>query len=139
MPTGRVRVRARLRRTGPGPAVTFDEWLEIVERRRGYGHAAYLLVMMTLEEDLVALRERRGLSQASLARRIGVSRHTVANLEGSPRKSMSIMTLLRHVRALGGRVRVEAIDDPRWENVVPIHDAGRRSRRGTQAVSPESS
>lgn len=56
--------------------------------------------MRSLAEDLVTWRKLRGLTQAQLADRAGVSRDTVARLEGGT-GGVGLETLLRVLRALG--------------------------------------
>ena len=60
-----------------------------------------------LNQELAALRTRRGLSQAQLARRLGVSQPAIAKLESGRVKNLQLRTLVRWATALGGHVRVE--------------------------------
>lgn len=62
-----------------------------------------------LRTVLRALRDSRGLSQAQLGGRIGVSQRRIATIEASPGRA-SFDQLSRIVAALGGRL---AIDDLR--------------------------
>ena len=62
-----------------------------------------------LRTVLRALRTTRGLSQAQLGDRIGVSQRRIATIEASPERA-SFDQLSRIVAALGGRL---AIDDLR--------------------------
>ena len=62
---------------------------------------------MRLEQDLVALREARGLSQSELAKRIGVSQPAVAKIESGQVKNLQLKTLVRTAVALGGRLKIE--------------------------------
>ena len=62
---------------------------------------------MRLEEELVALRKARGLSQAALARRAGVSQPLIARLESGRIQNITLRTLLRYVAVAGGRVRIQ--------------------------------
>ena len=50
---------------------------------------------------LQALRERRGLSQAELARRSGVSQATISRIEAGKTRGVDLVTLDRLARALG--------------------------------------
>jgi transcriptional regulator with XRE-family HTH domain len=63
--------------------------------------------MRGLAEDLVTWRKLRGLTQAQLADRAGVSRDTVSRLE-SGEGGVSLETLLRVLRSLG---LLEALSD----------------------------
>lgn len=65
------------------------------------------LQTMRLEQDLVALREARGISQQQLARRLGVSQPAVAKLESGKWKNLELRTLIRTVSALGGTVKIQ--------------------------------
>lgn len=69
-----------------------------------------LLNEMKLEQDLVALREKRGLSQRELAELLGTSQPYVAKLESGRVKNLGVKTLVKCARALGGSVtiRIEA-------------------------------
>jgi transcriptional regulator with XRE-family HTH domain len=62
---------------------------------------------MRLEQDLVALREARGVSQAQLAKALGVSQPAIAKLESGKAKNIKLRTLVRAVSALGGTVRIQ--------------------------------
>ena len=72
-----------------------------------------MVAEMALEQDLVALREARGVSQAAAAKLIGVSQPAVAKLETSKVRNAKLSTLVRYAAALGGRVTVEIVPGPR--------------------------
>jgi HTH-type transcriptional regulator/antitoxin HipB len=61
-----------------------------------------------LRAVLRAMRDSRGLSQAQLGNRIGVSQRRIATIEAGPGRA-SFDQLSRMVAALGGRL---VIDDP---------------------------
>jgi len=63
-----------------------------------------LLNEMRIEQELVALREKRGLSQRDFARLLGTSQPYVAKLESGRIKNLGVRTLLKCATALGGRV-----------------------------------
>jgi DNA-binding transcriptional regulator YiaG len=65
-----------------------------------------LLDEMKLEQDLVALRERRGLSQRQFAKLLGTSQPYVAKLESGRVKNLGVKTLVKCARALGGSVTI---------------------------------
>ena len=75
---------------------------------------------MRIEQDLAALRAARGISQAELAKRIGVSQPAIARLESGRVKNLTIKTLARYAAALGGQVRIEIVKDPRPRRAVPL-------------------
>lgn len=56
--------------------------------------------MRSLADDLVTWRKLRGLTQAQLADRAGVSRDTLTRLEGGS-GGVGLETLMRVLRALG--------------------------------------
>jgi transcriptional regulator with XRE-family HTH domain len=66
-----------------------------------------LLDEMKIEQELIALRERRGLSQREYARLLGTSQPYVAKLESGRIKNLGLRTLLRCARALGGTVTLK--------------------------------
>ncbi len=55
----------------------------------------------------MALREARGVSQAQLAKALGVSQPAIAKLESGKAKNIELRTLVRAVSALGGTVRIQ--------------------------------
>ena len=59
---------------------------------------------MKIEQDLVALREKRGISQRAAARLIGASQPFVAKLESGRVKNLGIKTLVKYATALGGKL-----------------------------------
>jgi DNA-binding XRE family transcriptional regulator len=64
------------------------------------------LSAMRLEQDLIALRESQGVSQAQLAKALGVSQPAIAKLESGKAKNIELRTLVRAVSALGGMVKI---------------------------------
>jgi transcriptional regulator with XRE-family HTH domain len=62
---------------------------------------------MKLEQELTALREKRGVSQRQLAKLIGASQPYVAKLESGRIKNVGVNTLVKYVRALGGSVTIK--------------------------------
>jgi len=59
--------------------------------------------------QLVEARQAAGLTQAELARRLGVSQAQVARIEKSGYDSYTLNTLRRYVRALGKRLEVAVV------------------------------
>lgn len=66
-----------------------------------------LLSEMRLEQELVALRERRGLSQREAARLIHASQPYVAKLESGRIQNLGVATLVKYAHALGGRLTID--------------------------------
>lgn len=64
------------------------------------------LAEMRVEQDLVALREKKGLSQKELAERIGATQPYVAKLESGRVQNLGLKTLVKYATALGSQVTV---------------------------------
>ena len=57
---------------------------------------------MLLEHELSVLRDKEGVTQAELARRLGVSQPVVARFEsGNKRRGVEVGTIVRYAAALG--------------------------------------
>jgi|SRR3989338_2736197 len=56
--------------------------------------------------QIVALREKLGLTQAGLAQRIGVSQPFIARLENDESANLSLETLVKIVDALNGEIEI---------------------------------
>ena len=72
-----------------------------------------LVSEMRLEQELVALREMRGLSQRDLARLLGTSQPYVAKLESGRIKNVGVKTLAKCARALGASLTIKIEPHPR--------------------------
>jgi DNA-binding transcriptional regulator YiaG len=83
-----------------------------------------LLAEMRIEQELVALREKRGLSQREFARLLGASQPYVAKLESGRIKNVGVRTLLKCATALGGRMTLRI--ESRRETKVALSRAPRR-------------
>jgi len=68
--------------------------------------AEYLNEMM-IEQKLAALRTQRGMTQAQLAERLGVSQPHIAKLEAGRAKNIELHTLCRWATALGAKLTVD--------------------------------
>jgi transcriptional regulator with XRE-family HTH domain len=64
------------------------------------------LAEMKLEQQIVALREKRGLTQKQLARLLGTSQPYVAKLESGRVRNLGVKTLVKCARALGASVSI---------------------------------
>ena len=64
---------------------------------------------MLIEQKLAALRAQRGITQAQLAARLGVSQPHIAKLEAGRAKNLELQTLCRWATALGAKLTVEVI------------------------------
>jgi DNA-binding XRE family transcriptional regulator len=65
-----------------------------------------LVEQMSIEQDLIALREERGLSQRALAGLAGVKQPVIARIESGKAKNLEVKTVVRIATALGARVRI---------------------------------
>jgi len=65
-----------------------------------------LVAQMKLEQQIVALREKRGLTQRQLARLLGTSQPYVAKLESGRVRNLGVKTLVKCARALGASVSI---------------------------------
>jgi DNA-binding XRE family transcriptional regulator len=66
-----------------------------------------LVEEMSVEQDLIALREERGLSQRALASLIGVTQPVIARIESGRSQNLELKTVVRIAAALGARVRIQ--------------------------------
>ena len=72
-----------------------------------------------LVDDLIALRERKGLTQLQLADRMGISQSGVARIEGGDRDPR-LSTLRRYALALGAMIEHDVTDDEAIEVKSPV-------------------
>jgi transcriptional regulator with XRE-family HTH domain len=84
-----------------------------------------LLGEMRLEQQIVALRERRGLTQRQLAKLMGTSQPYVAKLESGRVKNLGVRTLAKCARALGASVSIAL--EPVKGKVAPAPSRLRRA------------
>lgn len=88
------------------------------------------LMGMRIEQDLAALRELRGVTQAELARLIGVSQPVIARLESGKAQNIGVRTLVRIATALGGQVHLTIKADPRPRRPIVLEGGARGPVRG---------
>ena len=87
--------------------VTAMDWAK--ERAQDPAHRDEVLALMTeidVRQELIALREASGLTQAQLAERLGVHQPLISKLEGGGTKDVKLSTLVKVAAALGARVRI---------------------------------
>lgn len=84
-----------------------------------------ILAQMKVVQELIALRERRGLTQKQLADRRGVTQQWIAKLESGRLKNLQLRTIVQMASALGARVNVEL-------DVVDV--PARRAKLGVNAL-----
>jgi predicted XRE-type DNA-binding protein len=89
-----------------------------------------LINAMKIEQELVSLREKRGLSQRDLADRLGTTQPYVAKLESGRIKNLGLKTLVKCATALDADLMVRLV--PRRAAVVPT----RAAQKTTKAAAP---
>src|SRR5712691_1977632 len=89
---------------------SFDEWLQrsMLEDPALAARVAKRLAEMRIEQDLIALRERRGLTQAQLGKMLGISQPAVAKTEAEG-GNLEIRTLARAAEVLNARLEIRLI------------------------------
>jgi DNA-binding XRE family transcriptional regulator len=90
------------------------------------------LAQILIEHKIANLRKRRGLTQAALAKRSGVSQPMIAQIESGKLNNLTLKTLARTARALGASLKIE---------LVPRSTSGGRGRasrksRGSGSSAP---
>lgn len=65
-----------------------------------------LIAEMKLEQQIVGLREKRGLTQRQFAKLLGTSQPYVAKLESGRVKNLGVKTLVKCAQALGASVSI---------------------------------
>ena len=102
--------------------VAADEWLDgLIHQSPAFqAQVEEELAAINVAQDLVALRESRGLSQGQLAHRLGITQSAIAQLESAQPKNVELRTLVRVATALGAHVNV---------SIRPRRQAERKSRR----------
>ena len=87
----------------------FMEWVDgqVDSDARLASEVSRLLSEMRLEQELVALRERRGLSQRQAAKLIHATQPYVAKLESGRIQNLGVATLVKYAHALGGRLTID--------------------------------
>ena len=102
--------------------VAADEWLNgLIHHSPAFqAQVEGALAAISVAQDVVALRESRGLSQAQLADRLGITQSAIAQLESAQRRNVELRTLVRVAVALGAAVHV---------SIRPRRQAERKSRQ----------
>lgn len=92
----------------------FMKWIdsELAKSPKLAREVEEILNGMKLEQELVALREKRGLSQRDLAKLLGTTQPYVAKLESGRVKNLGLRTLVKCATALGGRVTLQIESKP---------------------------
>lgn len=92
------------------------KWIdrELAADKNLAGDVEDLVVEMKLEQQIVALREKRGLTQRQLAKLLGTSQPYVAKLESGRVRNLGVKTLVKCARALGASVSIRMDPLPRF-------------------------
>jgi predicted XRE-type DNA-binding protein len=72
-----------------------------------------MLAKILIRNDLIRLREKRGVTQKQLASLMGVSQPLIAQLESTAPRNIELRTLVRAAVALGAEVKVELREAPK--------------------------
>jgi len=96
------------------------------------------LAEMKIEQELVALRERGGLSQRDLALKIGTSQPYIAKLESGRVRNLGLKTLARYAAATGTRLTVsfEPVQHQSKPTRRPAGAAAARTHTAARRASP---
>ncbi len=94
-----------MRTKNPGLAL-LEEKVDELGLRRGVEDE---LAQILIEHKIADLRKRRGLTQAALARRSGVSQPMIAQIESGKLNNLTLKTLARTARALGASLKIDLV------------------------------
>ncbi len=112
---------------GKAKKSSFDEWLKrsLLEDPALDARVAKRLSEMRVEQDLIALRERRGLTQAQLGKMLGISQPAVAKMEAAG-GNLEIRTLARAAEVLDARLEIRLVSGhkPASERELGTYAAG---------------
>lgn len=86
---------------------------------------------MRIEQELVALREREGLSQKDLAARIGATQPYIAKLESGRVKNLGLKTLAKYAAATGTTLSVSFTPARQRRKATGTRSTTQRPRRQT--------
>ena len=78
--------------------------------------------------DLVALRERHGLTQAQVGERLGISQEAVSKFEAHD-SNPTLASIRRYALAIGARLRLDVVDDTTTTPAAVGHWSSTRLRR----------
>jgi predicted XRE-type DNA-binding protein len=106
--TAKLRYRKGARGRGARAAETMAAYMPLADPAQGVSglqrHVDEVIERMPVVDDLVALREDRGLSQSQVALLLGVSQPAIAKLESGRVRNLELRTLVRYATALGARI-----------------------------------
>jgi transcriptional regulator with XRE-family HTH domain len=91
------------------------------------------LAQILIEHKVADLRKRRGLTQAALARRSGVSQPMIAQIESGKLNNLTLKTLARTARALDANLKIDLVPRPTSGRSVQISAKSRTKRARKRA------
>jgi transcriptional regulator with XRE-family HTH domain len=109
----------------PGLALLEKNVDELDLRREVEDELAHILI----EHKIANLRKSRGLTQAALAQRSGVSQPMIAQIESGKLNNLTLKTLARTARALGASLKIDLIS--RSEPAERSRHSGKNRRAAT--------
>jgi ribosome-binding protein aMBF1 (putative translation factor) len=88
-------------------AIRFDDWLRKKMKSPGFRkHFRQARLAVEVAHQIVQLREKLGISQAELARRMGTQQQTISRLERGDYEGFTLRTLLKIAEATKTRLVV---------------------------------
>ena len=117
--------------------VAADEWLDgLIHKSQVFqAQVEEELAAINVAQDLVALRESRGLSQAQLADRLSITQSAIAQLESAQPKNVELRTLVRVAAALGAHVDLSIRPDRRAGQKSPKRAGGKTKLATARSAS----
>jgi transcriptional regulator with XRE-family HTH domain len=91
------------------------------------------LAQILIEHKVADLRKRRGLTQAALARRSGVSQPMIAQIESGKLNNLTLKTLARTARALDANLKIDLVPRPTSGRSAQISAKSRTKRARKRA------
>ena len=79
-----------------------------------------------------AARKSQKLTQAELARQVGVSRHTIMQLEANTYSDLGVRKILSILSVLGLSIDV-AVPQRRWPTLEDVYEENEQERRAREA------
>ena len=88
-------------------------FLEKASKRRGFRKAyAALEAEYALAHEMLSARTRAGLTQETVADRMGTTKSAVSRLEGAGKHAPSVASLKKYADAVGCKLKIEFIPQP---------------------------
>ncbi len=116
----------------PGLALLEKKVEELGLRREVEDELAQILI----EHKIASLRKRRGLTQAALAQRSGVSQPMIAQIESGRLNNLTLKTLARTARALDANLKIDLVPRSISNRRGRASGKGRATRSSQPAFAP---